>query len=583
MRGETGRTGKLLRGGAGILLASSVIGMLYVPLLSGYFSSDDMSWIWFAATKSVGEILFSPEDYRAIGSSNFTPMLGLSFKLDWILSGIDPRGYLLHNLFAVVAAGTALFMVLRLYAGQLTAFAGAVLYLLNPVVLSVYSWSSTRHYSEGMFFALLAVYVAIRAERVGKVSAAGGILYLLAALCKEIYILLPAVIFIVCRGGFMQRVKATLPMWTGLGVYAVWRVVMLGGTGGYPFGGVTGIRDVAEGMGNSVHVLSVFLFGNFSLLFFPLIGIILITAGRKQLLQSAGIAAVLFLPIVPVLSLIDLNHSWARYFFHLSVFLTVSGLLWGNTMLRQRGWKGIMVVILLIITVPVFLLRGFHLKNLLSEGSSISRAAAEEFIFSEKPYVVSRQPVWFYDGLRDIYQYLFHRTILTKVIPEENLQSYLSEERKEEIALSGYSLPVTKAQDVRPDAIGGRMSVEGYRFTWDFDGYGDGTYLIIMGKESGLYTFGTPVKRRGTYLFGRYYPGDRPQVFYLRAVYRSPDGWEALSPEFSIEIPGDRSIRLQRNEQMGSLPDTMTGRHPLACLLFLQYHSVQEAGQYGGV
>jgi hypothetical protein len=528
-----------------IVVLIFVIGNFYFQLLKGYFQSDDISWIWFSATKSVGDIFFSPVDYRAIGSSNFTPMLGLSFKVDWLLFRMEPWGYYIHNIIAVLAAGFALFLFMRHYAGSLTSFISFILFLLNPVVFYVTSWSSTRHYIEGLFFALISLYLTLRAERAGKVSLLNGGFYLLSALSKEIYVVLPLITVIILNDRLMQRVRNTISLWIGLLIYSLWRLWILGGMGGYPFPDCLGLKSFLTGIYKTASFISSHFFGSYQILFWIVLLIIIITMTKKiRILKIVFMLVVIFLPILPVINLIDFHHSWARYVFHLSVFMMFVGVLWGHENFVNGGWRRVIVILIAITVTLLFFMRDKEFKAVFYTDSTVAKKTTEEFLYSGKEYIRAAQPIWFYDGLKDVYKYYYGKEINTKVLPEEALIAYLSDEKRKEITSSGYSIPTESNKNIRYGVINGKINIEGYKIKWDFGPYKDGKYLIIRGRYDGLFNYGTPVSRKGGYLFGKYYPDNGKEIYYLRVIYQSPEGWEGISDEYRIEIPGDFYIKL---------------------------------------
>jgi hypothetical protein len=517
----------------------------YIPLLDNYFYGDDTQVIWFAATKSIGQILFSSEDYRLLSGGLFQPMLALSFKIDWMMFKMAPNGYYIHNLVAVMLAGAALFIFLRVYTDNLTAFIGFVLFSLNPVVFSVFNYCTNRHYMEGMAFALLSLYFFVRSDRRGKISILSAIFYLLAALYKEVYVLLPAIALIISRGNILQRLKSTLFMWVVLFLYIMWRFWMIGGIGGYPFYDIWEFKNLTSGINNLLKKMPFHFFGSYHILFWPVITIILITTNRKRDILKLGIILIILLiPTLPVLRLYDTHFTWCRYIFHLSVFLIFIGVLWGRENLIRRGWRGTAVIAVLITVVTLSIIRNYELKTSFHNEMKVSKETTEEFLYSGKEYIKGKQPAWFYEGLRDINKYCYGKKIDTKIIPENELIDYMSRERRLEIISLGYDIKPEPGKELRRNIIKGKLKIFGYRMNWEFGPYKTG-YFIVGGSHKGLYTTIMPLKSRGEYLFGKHYPDGRLNTNFIRMVYKSPEGWEGITDEFKIGIPGNESIILQ--------------------------------------
>lgn len=519
--------------------------MFYYPLVNGFFLSDDISWIWFSATKSFCQIFFSPEDYRAISSSNFTPLLGVSFKADWLLFGMEPKGYLAHNMISVLLTGTVLFIFIRLYTSNLTAFVGLILFLLNPITLSVFSWSSTRHYIEGMFFALLSLLFALRAEKKGRIFIACGIFYLLSSLCKEVYVLLPfVVVTFIFRGNVFQRIKKSTPMIIALIAYLIWRFYMLGGIGGYPFADSSEIEGFTDRISKTIKLLSYHLFGAYGFLLFAFVVLIFITVKSKAVFyKSALVFLILLMPVLSVSGLMGVHFSWARYFLHLSLFLLCLSVLWGRES-YSNSWRRKIVYVVFITVVTVFLIRDSRLTPAIQRQMQISETSANEFIRSGKMYIQGKQDAWFYDGLRDLYEYFFNKKIHTMIIPSVELHKYISDTRRIDILSHGHELKEKDTNMIDERGISGKIQVKGFKVKWDFTPRENGVYRIIRGRYRGLYNYSTFIPPKGEYEFGRYYPDGRPEVYYLRVIYYSHDGMESVTGEYRIEIPGNSLITI---------------------------------------
>jgi hypothetical protein len=519
----------------------TILFTLYLPSLDGFFFGDDTQMMWFAATKSPGEILFSPEHYRALSGGLFQPMLGLSFKADWILFKMDPRGYYIHNLLAVMLTGAALFVFLKIYSNNLTAFAGVLLFSLNPAVFSVFNYCTNRHYMEGMAFALLSLYFFVRADRMGKISVLSSIFYLIASLYKEVYVTLPAIALLLSRGNIIQRLKSTLCIWIAFFLYIIWRFWMIGGMGGYPFFDLWGFKNLISGINNLLKNMPLYCFGSFHILFWPVIAIMLITMNRiSDLLKLFIILIILLIPVLPVLSLFGTHFTWARYIFPLSVFLICIGVLWGRETLVRKGWRGVAVIAVFITAVTLSLIRTNELKASIYEDMKTSKETAEEFLYSGKGYIQGKQPAWFYEGLRNLNEYLYGKKIDTKIIPDNELMDYISEDRRSEISSLGYD--IKPAKEPRRNVIKGKLEISGYRINWEFGPYKTGGYFIVGGKYKGLYTTIMPLKSKGEYLFGKSYPEDKRDISFCRILYRSPQGWEGITDEFKIDTPGNYII-----------------------------------------
>jgi hypothetical protein len=198
--------------------------------IGSWFYNDDPHWIGAVASHTVRELLFVPEVFRGI-APNFTPWLALTFKTDSVLFELAPLGYHLHDLAALIAASLAFFALARKWMSLEAALAAVLLLWASPITLATATWPSTRHYVEGLFFALVAIRLAMKPGWKAALGAGG--LYFLSAAAKEVYVVLPAVAWLLVEGTFRERWKRSAFMWIGLGLYTVWHLTMMGGLGGY--------------------------------------------------------------------------------------------------------------------------------------------------------------------------------------------------------------------------------------------------------------------------------------------------------------------------------------------------------------
>ena len=525
------------------LLCLYALGAFYIPLLGSYFYADDTQCLWFAATKSIDEMFFSPDDYRVLSGNSFTPMVGITFKVDWLLFGMNPKGYYVHNLIAVLLTGIALFAFLKIYTDTATALFGFLLYLLNPLVLSVFSWCSSRHYLEGMFFALLSLYLHVKANRAERVSVMSGGFYLLSSLYKELYVALPAIAVIISRGPLTQRIRNTAHLWGILFLYIAWRFWMLGGIGGYPLEESFSMTSLMKGIYNILKFSPHHFLGSFSVVYWLIIPLMLLTSDRKNILHATLIFLIFLLPLVQVSWLIDSYYLWARYIVHISIFMIFLMTVWAGQIMKTGAWKKAAMLIFLFALAGMFIVRDYNLKKYIIIEREISARTAREYIYSGKPYIDAKTVMWFYEGLDVLYEYLYNRKIPTKIVPPPPYVKYLSQERLNDIESTGYKIDKNLINaELKHDVITGSMRIDGYRITWDLGPFEEGTYIILRGKYKGLFNAIHKVNRKGMHHFGKYFPLNRPDIFSIRVLYQSPGGWEAITDEYRVKIPGDRTI-----------------------------------------
>ncbi len=180
--------------------------------------------------------------YNQFSITNLFPWLLLSMELDMRLFELRPAWFYLHQHLAIAAASICLFLVGRQWMRAEFAFLGAIAFLSGPPVVVISEQLMTRHYIEGLVFALLALYLYTR--HFGRPAAwrlaASAFFYALAVTCKETYVPLVLLLPFVPRGSVEARLRAALPFALVAALYVFWRSHMLQSL----FGGHAGILQI---------------------------------------------------------------------------------------------------------------------------------------------------------------------------------------------------------------------------------------------------------------------------------------------------------------------------------------------------
>jgi len=527
-----------------ILLSVSLFAIIlfYLPvMLRNWFFSDDLHWISVSATHTLREMFFVPERGRSL-ASNFTPMLGASFKIDWILFKMNPAGYSIHSLLSLGAALAAFYFFLRLYVQRNAALFGVLFFLLSPITLTVTSWFSTRHYIEGLFWALLSLSFFAVAERKDKISVPAAACYLISALNKEVYVVLPAVAFLVSSGNFSRRLKHTLPLWLCLALYAVWRVWIMGGLGGYPSNQHLSLGVVPYLLQKICASFSVQWLGGYSLLFYIFIFILVVFAFSLKKWTIFIIFLVLSLPVLPVANILT-----GRYFLPLTVFLicAVCLSLGQPDDGRRKIYKSVLLFTSLLI-LAAFIRQDMGLSTVTQNERLKAKETAAAFASSEGKYFLPEQPHWFYESLRAINKEFFGKEIRTLLVPQKDLLAYVSAEQLREIKESGINIPYNEMLEhqkrFRQGPLAIHLKLENYKISWDFGPHKDSVYTFLFGPLSGLYYYSTDLVASGKYMLGRTNKDNAPDKVFFRVLYRDRDGVEVVSPEFEFSVPGSQKI-----------------------------------------
>ena len=222
----------------GILsLVVSVHFLIALRFFGIWFLIDDFVPISTVLIYSPMEILFSRDAYALFNRWFFTPLLPISFKLDWYLFKLNPWGYHLHNYFLILANALVIYKITRLYLPPRYCLLAAIFFLFSvPAFINIAN-SSLRHYSWGCLFIFLGFYLYKRFEEKGskKLLLFSIICYFIATLFKSVFILFPLAILALSQLDLHKRFKVFVLYTVIFLLYFLWRIHILGGLGGYTF------------------------------------------------------------------------------------------------------------------------------------------------------------------------------------------------------------------------------------------------------------------------------------------------------------------------------------------------------------
>ena len=230
---------------------------LYRDALSLYFLGDDLSFLYYVSNgvreeRSLSQLfdeLISPP-YR--GAFFYRPLTVVSFLGDYLLYGINPRGWHFTNLLLHLVNVTLLWcLVVHLAGGRvgrsamIVAGATAAIFALRPSSPETVAWVSDRTDQLVLMGFLIALLAYLRAE--GKwgryyLLAVGGFLFALGS--KEAGVTLPGGLLSLhiagavpirpgseeryCRAWFWHAVKGIGPFALVLLIYFIWRIHLFG-------------------------------------------------------------------------------------------------------------------------------------------------------------------------------------------------------------------------------------------------------------------------------------------------------------------------------------------------------------------
>jgi Tfp pilus assembly protein PilF len=141
-------------------------------------------------------VIFGDDD---IGVAYYRPFIGLSFWVNYKLSGVNPASYHALNILIHAINGVLLFYVVLLLAGRMDlAVWSAALFMVHPIHTGTVAWVSGRTDSLALT-AMLSAYLMFVLGRLSRTAGRhvylvlSSTLYLAALLCKEMSITLPLV------------------------------------------------------------------------------------------------------------------------------------------------------------------------------------------------------------------------------------------------------------------------------------------------------------------------------------------------------------------------------------------------------
>jgi len=544
-----------LKGLMPFFLMAVVIASFYSHLLDAWFLGDDPQWMWFSAVNSLRKIFFDSSTYLYINDANFTPMLGLSFKMDWSLFKMNPVGYNVHSLLSLFASSVMLYIFLRLFTGRVVASSASLLFILNPATVAVISCFSNRHYMEGMFWTLLSLYMFVRFKKEGKTSflIISSLAYMLASLSKEVYLILPAFVFMLTDGNFAQRFKKTLPLWMLLLVYLPWRWLMLGRRmGGYYFIDWS-FKGLLSNIIMAVTLPIRYVYGDYRNIFliaFVLISIMIIAkrGGLKMWVTASGTYLVSLLPIIPIMGIFLLSGpSGGRYAFQITTFMII--IFTAAYFLMNAKTPKILITILFLFSLFVFYGQAIKIRDAFILDRETSREEALKFVENNK-YLKGVYPIWFYDGLKRLYNSFYGRQIVTRVFYEDSLK-YNAPDLIREVKGENASAYLEAQKKFEKGPLNVDIKWDGRLVEWRLGPENVRFFNLLIREENEFYYLYPPVRNSGRHIFAKDFADN--ENLYFRIFYRLPDGQEVVSPEIKLFIPGKGHFQYRYGEEKNNV------------------------------
>jgi len=258
--GNRSHQGHLPYEGFVVVIIFTVVSFLYYyDTIHNWFIIDDTAAIYYSM-ESLKEIFFGI-NYSIYF---YTPLVPLSFKPDYMLFGMNPAPYHIHNILVLVLICFMTFQILRLYVERISAFLAPLIILISTPSVVCIEWVTLRQYLYSMLFALTVIYLFLKYKPDPAKNRL--LLLIILILCelsfmgKEQFMALPLVLFIVSEGNFTNRISKVYPYFILLIGHFLLRLFVLGWAGGY-FGFVYDLRLYAITTFLSLLTTSKILFG----------------------------------------------------------------------------------------------------------------------------------------------------------------------------------------------------------------------------------------------------------------------------------------------------------------------------------
>lgn len=330
-----------------------VLGLAAITLVlhgSALFSGwkfDDGPQLLFAAEHSPWQYFSVPEVMRKQSYAHITPWSVLFFDMGLPLFGTWAAGHYAHLLLVIWLTAVVTWILLGRWLSPGMALGGALIFLAMPSTGAVAHMLMTSHYAYGLLFSVLALLAfahAAASDSLQKTWALiAALFYGLACLCKELYVPLVAVFLVWPALSWRAGIRLALPLLCVALLYAVFRLHVLGGMGGYAAlsGGSATLQLGLSNLLTGLHSMQQALFGSggSGVLALAIAASVVALAwwrGRRPSILLLMVSAVLLLaPVLPML-LFPFPNGLDRVMFFIGWAAAVIAV-WQFEKLRWRG------------------------------------------------------------------------------------------------------------------------------------------------------------------------------------------------------------------------------------------------------
>jgi len=530
-----------------------VVLALYGGVLKGWWCCDDPQILKHAVTYSPWEYFSKPEAWRALIPYSLTPWLSLTYDLDHTIWGLNPLGYYAHNLVVIALCACLIHQISRQWVDMWHAVGGALLFLVGSPIMVASQQLMVRHYIEGLFFYLVALWLLIRElqQGTGRSGWLAGLAFAIAATAKELYLPLGFVPLLLPMGSFKKRLQVAWPLLLVMLLYVPWRWYMLGDVvGGYTPAGSLGRSDLTAALGQFANIPGLLLVAPwFGLSAVGLTTIFLLLKNKKNGWVLLVVLPVLLLvPLIPLARMPGIGAGSERYFIVLWAVVSI-----GASVVLGRVAGGFVarlctLAVLVVLVVSAWINTRQVRTRILPElqeqqvqGRALVTAGSRDVI-----YLTSAVATWYVSGIMDLRKD-FGQTAPPPLLVADELDldrvSLMDHRVMRYDHVSRTMIDITPSvpqitaewrKKIRPASLTVAMEFDTGTKTmqWQLGPYGKGSYTLL--PEGGRH----PVPAQGALRM------DKPPDNVFRFRYDAPEGWIAYTPPLHFVPAGSRSYRV---------------------------------------
>ena len=518
---------------------------IYGPNLPIWWIGDDTQILKHVASHHLWECFLVPSVWRELSPYNLTPWIDALYDLDLFLFGLNPIYFYLHHLAIFGLLTVTTYYFLRLWLNRSWAFAASFTFVLSPCYANNVYFLMTRHYVEGLLWSLWAIILYIKALRDQRPALAywGALFYLIATLCKEIYV--PLVLLLPVwpegnRSGYIQafskRLFYFLPFILIAGAYTLYRRWMLGNW----IGGYGNLYSTKSDL--SVHIGHLLLANNTWLIVVIVPLAIWGICGNKSNRWKLRCFALLVVLVV-IAPLWKISGILSGRHLFLPTFLLLVATSFGLSLLWRRGQAGRLISLIGVLVLSFGLFQANQCVQ--KELGNISDQYSAQGLFmwnvssSQDALFVESIPGWYFEGLSWLRSHIGHREkmaqpiidicyfIYTNTAPLHWRRFWRYDHNKKRIVLIDPIIVRKKYQrclEVYRSDVHLNIQVwqDGGMIRWKLGPYQTGRYLLVDPKTG--FTMTLP---RSGHIPGTIDMIPKTEKNYM--CYAAPEGWIACS------------------------------------------------------